>query len=78
MQQHLSMGGRCAFSHPLCFIADSRCDSDVVDDFLQASRDRDRRRRTNVLMEDANDVDHPSTVHFLTPELAARSALFRG
>lgn len=47
-------------------------------DSLTALRDRDRRRRTNVVMEDAVDTDHTSTVHFLTPELAARSALFRG
>ena len=47
-------------------------------DSLAAVRERDRRRRTNVVMEDAADADHTSTVHFLTPELAARSALFRG
>lgn len=41
-------------------------------------RERDRRRRTNVLMDDAAGADQGSTVHFLTPELAARSALFGG
>ena len=39
-------------------------------------RERDRRRRTNVLMDDAAGAEQGSTVHFLTPELAARSALF--
>lgn len=45
---------------------------------VSAARARDLRRRTNVLMEDVSDADQGSTVHFLTPELAARSALFRG
>lgn len=48
------------------------------DEAMLAVRARDRRRRTNVLMEDVGDADQGSTVHFLTPELAARSALFRG
>lgn len=48
------------------------------DDSHTAVRERDRRRRTNVVMEDVADADHTSTAHFLTPELAARSALFRG
>lgn len=47
------------------------------DDSFAAVRDRDRRRRTNVLMEDVQDADQGSTLHFLTPELAARSALFK-
>lgn len=47
-------------------------------DSLTADKERDRRRRTHVVMEDAADADQTSTVHFLTPELAARSALFRG
>ncbi|KAA6417017.1 MAG: hypothetical protein FRX49_13018 [Trebouxia sp. A1-2] len=46
------------------------------DDALRVIRERDRRRRTNVLMDDAAGADQGSTVHFLTPELAARSALF--
>lgn len=41
-------------------------------------RARDRRRRTNVMMEDVSDADQGSILHFLTPELAARSALFGG
>lgn len=49
-----------------------------VDEAVSAVRARDRRRRTNVLMEDIGDADQGSMVHFLTPELAARSALFRG
>lgn len=48
------------------------------DEALSMARARDRRRRTNVLMEDMGDTDQSSMVHFLTPELAARSALFRG
>lgn len=39
-------------------------------------RERDQRRRTNVLMDDAASADQGSKVQFLTPELAARSALF--
>lgn len=45
---------------------------------LASPADRDRRRRTNVFMEDV-DVQHMDVApirHFLTPELAARSALF--
>ena len=49
-----------------------------VDEAVSAVRARDRRRRTNVLMEDIGDADQGSMVHFLTPELAARSAQFRG
>ena len=51
---------------------------EVCDEAMSAVRARDRRRRTNVLMEDVGDVDSGTPVHFLTPELAARSALFRG
>lgn len=50
----------------------------AADDSCMALRDRDRRRRTNVMMEDVDDKDEGSTIHFLTPELAARSALFKG
>ena len=51
---------------------------DLLDDSFRVVRERDRRRRTNVVMEDVPDADQGSTVHFLTPELAARSALFGG
>ncbi|DBB03371.1 TPA: hypothetical protein ACH3X3_010743 [Trebouxia sp. C0006] len=50
--------------------------STLEDDGVRAMRERDRRRRTNVLMDDAAGAEQGSTVHFLTPELAARSALF--
>ena len=61
--------------HP-SFAAGARGDS-PDDDSFAAVRDRDRRRRTNVLMEDVHDADQGATLHFLTPELAARSALFK-
>ncbi|KAL3146117.1 hypothetical protein ABBQ38_015465 [Trebouxia sp. C0009 RCD-2024] len=48
------------------------------DEAMSAVRARDRRRRTHVLMEDVGDADQGAPVHFLTPELAARSALFGG
>lgn len=49
------------------------------DEAVSMARARDQRRRTHVLMDDIGaDTDQSSTVHFLTPELAARSALFGG
>ena len=58
------------------------CGPGLQGDTLAPPMDRERRRRTNVFME---DVDHsPQSAdampvrHFLTPELAARSALFGG
>ena len=52
--------------------------ADLYNDAMSAIQARDQRRRTHVMLEDVSDADQPSTVHFLTPELAARSALFRG
>lgn len=49
-----------------------------LDEAISMARARDRRRRTNVLMDDIGDPDQSLMVHFLTPELAERSALFRG
>ena len=61
------------------WLAGRRQSVEELDEVVSAARARDRRRRTNVLMEDMGDADQGSTVHFfLTPELAARSALFRG
>lgn len=48
----------------------------LEDESLRFMRERDQRRRTNVLMDDAASADQGSKVQFLTPELAARSALF--
>lgn len=58
--------------------ADLRRSMEGCDEAMLAVRARDRRRRTHVLMEDIGDADQGAPVHFLTPELAARSALFRG
>ena len=62
----------------IAWLAGGRQSMEEVDEAVSAVRARDRRRRTNVLMEDIGDADQGSMVHFLTPELAARSALFRG
>ena len=64
-------------SCPVIMLFSSGASPDAYEDSFAAVRDRDRRRRTNVVMEDVHDTDQGSTIHFLTPELAARSALFK-
>ena len=71
----LSVLCTCLSLHKTLCVGASK-NSTLEDESLRLTRERDRRRRTNVLMDDAAGADQGSTVHFLTPELAARSALF--
>ena len=75
---HIATACSCARSYLWRAVVGRGDNTGAFDENEGAARDRDRRRRTNVLMEDVHDADFCSTVHFLTPELAARSALFRG